>query len=107
MPWDDMWNYGAEDDPEYRRKVLQNKLLDPLGISLTTKTKIGETPESPAEFERKRQKAAADLAKHDALFGVYPGCTIPAIYKTTPPPAKLPEEAFGIGDMDAQIDGGD
>ena len=92
MPWDDIWNFGAEEDPEYRRKVLQNKLLDPLGISLTTNAKIGEVPPTPAELERKKLKAAEQLAKEDALFGIYPGCTIPDHYKTPKPRFEAGDE---------------
>jgi hypothetical protein len=35
MPFDDTWNFGAEEDPAYRRNAVERKLLGPLGITAT------------------------------------------------------------------------
>lgn len=103
MGWDDVWNFGAEDDPAYRKKVLEAKLLAPLGISLTTKDKIGDIPESPAEVERKRAQVKQQLEKHDALFGVYPGCTIEDRYKLPRNVSAGDPHEDGLDDADAEL----
>ncbi len=33
-PWD-TWNFGAEEDPDYRRNAVERRLLAPLGITAT------------------------------------------------------------------------
>lgn len=68
----DTWNFGAEEDPEYRRKALERGLLGPLGLTLTGPEKLPspDTPASPAELERKRQREAETLRRHDVAFGL-------------------------------------
>lgn len=55
-------------------------------------------PESPAIAARKKQEAAEKLIAHDALFGVWPGCTLGA------PPPKLERPRFEAGDDPAGRD---
>ncbi len=68
----DTWNFGAEEDPEYRRKALERGLLAPLGLTLhgPEKLRSPDAPASPAEIERKRQREADRLARQDQMFGL-------------------------------------
>ncbi len=68
----DHWNFGAEEDPEYRRKALERGLLAPLGLTLhgAEKLRSPDAPASPAEIERKRQREAERLARQDRMFGL-------------------------------------
>jgi hypothetical protein len=44
MPFDDTWNFGAEEDPAYRRNAVERKLLGPLGITATEGVIGGKNP---------------------------------------------------------------
>jgi len=72
MPFFDEWNFGAEEDPDYRRKVVRSKLLDPLGISLDQGDNrvIAGREDSPADTERRAKETAARLEAHDRMFGL-------------------------------------
>jgi hypothetical protein len=88
--WND-WDFG---EPENKRAAVERHLA-----RLNT---TADEAEHPAVTARKAREAAARLAQHDELFGVYPGCTLGA----PPPPDKLPKPRYTAGD-DGQGAGND
>lgn len=99
MGWSDYdWNFGAEEDPEYRRKALERGLLGPLGLTLTGPEKLPspDAPASPAEIERKRQREAETLARSDRMFGL-DGGLVESLRRVARP-------HYGVGDPDGDAD---
>jgi hypothetical protein len=94
----DTWNFGAEEDPEYRRKALEQKLLGPLGLTLTGPEKLRspDAPASPAELERKRQREAETLRRHDEMFGL-DGGLVESLRRVARP-------HYGVGDSEGRDD---
>ncbi len=72
----DDFDYG---EPENRSAAVERH-LNRIGISLTTKDKIGGTPD-PAQTEQQAKEAKERLARHDKLFNIFPGCAIEDRYK--------------------------
>lgn len=96
MPWFDDWNFGADDDPDLRKAAV-DRHLKRVGLSLETSDKLGTTPDTPAELERRKQRARDQLAKEDALFGNHPMASIPDHY-------KIPKPRFEVGDPEGDAD---
>lgn len=92
------WNFGAEEDPEYRKKVLEQKLLAPLGLTLIGPEKLSspDAPASPAELERKRQREAETLRRHDIAFGL-DGGLVESL-------ARVRRPHYGVGDSEGRDD---
>jgi len=94
----DTWNFGAEEDPEYRRKALERGLLAPLGLTLhgAEKLRSPDAPASPAEIERKRQREAEAMRRHDLAFGL-DGGLVGSLDRVRRP-------HYGVGDPDGDAD---
>jgi hypothetical protein len=94
----DTWNFGAEEDPAYRKKALERGLLGPLGLTLTGSEKLRspDAPASPAELERKRQREAETLRRHDIAFGLDDGL-VESLRRVARP-------HYGVGDRDGRDD---
>jgi hypothetical protein len=64
-------DYG---DPENRSAAV-DRHLNRIGLTLTGPEKLPspDAPASPAELERKRQREAETLRRHDEMFGLNGG----------------------------------
>lgn len=93
------WNFGADDDPEYRKKVLEQKLLAPLGLTLHGPEKL-RSPDpslSPQEIEHRRQRDAEALRRRDVREFGLDGGLVGSL-------ARVSRPHYSVGDRDGDAD---
>lgn len=87
-------DYG---DPENRSAAV-DRHLNRIGLTLAGSEKLRspDAPASPAELERKRQREAETLRRHDEMFGL-DGGLVESL-------ARVRRPHYGVGDPDGRAD---
>lgn len=87
-------DYG---EPENRSAAV-DRHLNRIGLTLTGPEKLRspDAPASPAELERKRQREAETLRRHDEMFGL-DGGLVESL-------ARVRRPYYGVGDRDGDAD---
>ena len=67
--------FEAYGDPENRKDAVRRNLAR-VGLSLDNKATLAGDVEPEGVKARKDHEAAQRLAKRDAMWGVFPGCTL-------------------------------